>query len=257
MVIFLTFILHQCGSLASSPDGNVTFPESYSKYYRPVQKKEDPMKIKVGLVITQIVDLDFEQKSLNMNIEFIMRWTDELIKINPGYRDMVRLDNIEEIWSPDLHIYHQKQFVKRDSTSIALRNNKNGYVDVSYVFEANVVVKCDPDFKDYPFHRQNCPFKLGSWSKVEEEIKFVALKEHKIDVLVEKRGFGYFWNFEYLQASEQGIKDPTEKFSIVGINIEMTSDWQKFILLYYLPTYMITITSWFFYLLPSTSYPSR
>ena len=47
------------------------------------------MKIKVGLVITQIVDLDFEQKSLNMNIEFIMRWTDELIKINPGYRDMV------------------------------------------------------------------------------------------------------------------------------------------------------------------------
>ena len=47
----------------------------------------------------------------------------------------VRLDNIEEIWSPDLHIYHQKQFVKRDSTSIALRNNKNGYVDVSYVFE--------------------------------------------------------------------------------------------------------------------------
>ena len=43
------------------------------------------MKIKVGLVITQIVDLDFEQKSLNMNIEFIMRWTDELIKINPGY----------------------------------------------------------------------------------------------------------------------------------------------------------------------------
>lgn len=38
-------------------------------------------------------------------------------------------------------------------------------------------------------------------------------------MLVEKRGFGYFWNFEYLQASEQGIKDPTEKFSIVGINI--------------------------------------
>ena len=25
--------------------------------------------------------------------------------------------------------------------------------------QANVVVKCDPDFKDYPFHRQNCPFK--------------------------------------------------------------------------------------------------
>ena len=37
----------------------------------------------------------------------------------------------------------------------------------------------------------------------------------------------------------------------------MTSLYLKFLLLYYLPSYMITISSWFFYLLPSTSYPAR
>ena len=37
----------------------------------------------------------------------------------------------------------------------------------------------------------------------------------------------------------------------------MTSIYVKFLLLYYLPSYMITISSWFFYLLPSTSYPAR
>ena len=39
--------------------------------------------------------------------------------------------------------------------------------------------------------------------------------------------------------------------------IEMTSEYIKYISLYYIPTLMITITSWFFYLLPSTSYPAR
>ena len=37
----------------------------------------------------------------------------------------------------------------------------------------------------------------------------------------------------------------------------MTSIYKKFLLLYYVPSYMITISSWFFYLLPSTSYPAR
>ena len=40
-------------------------------------------------------------------------------------------------------------------------------------------------------------------------------------------------------------------------DLELTSLWDKYILLYYLPTLMMVVTSWFFYLLPSTSYPAR
>ena len=47
------------------------------------------MEINLGMVITQIVDIDFEEKSLNLNVEFIMYWTDEFIKLNPGYDNKV------------------------------------------------------------------------------------------------------------------------------------------------------------------------
>ena len=40
------------------------------------------MSVNVGLVVTQIVDIDFDQKSLTLNVEFLMDWTDQLIKIN-------------------------------------------------------------------------------------------------------------------------------------------------------------------------------
>ena len=33
--------------------------------------------------------------------------------------------------------------------------------------------------------------------------------------------------------------------------------WERYIFLYYIPTMLIVITSWTFFLLPSTSYPSR
>ena len=42
------------------------------------------MKISAGIVITKIVDIDFEQKHIDLNVEFIMKWTDELIQLNNG-----------------------------------------------------------------------------------------------------------------------------------------------------------------------------
>merc|ERR1712025_138825 len=34
-------------------------------------------------------------------------------------------------------------------------------------------------------------------------------------------------------------------------------NWLRYIFLYYIPTSLIVITSWIFFLLPSTSYPAR
>ena len=48
------------------------------------------------------------------------------------------------------------------TTSIELRKKPEGQeggVEVSYVFEASVVIICDPDFKHFPFHKQDCMLK--------------------------------------------------------------------------------------------------
>ena len=87
--------------------------------------------------------------------------------------------------------------------------------------------------------------------------------------------FGYQLNMSYFESQAEGIMDQSSRYSVVGVKmgrvvafiykmiwnffccVEMTSLYLKFLLLYYLPSYMITISSWFFYLLPSTSYPAR
>ena len=55
------------------------------------------MRISTGLVITQIVDIDFEEKSLNMDVEFILKWTDQHIQLSPGYGGKVRSSKNPEL----------------------------------------------------------------------------------------------------------------------------------------------------------------
>ena len=48
------------------------------------------MRISAGIVITSIVDIDFVEKHIDLNVEFIMKWTDELLNIKSGMKDKER-----------------------------------------------------------------------------------------------------------------------------------------------------------------------
>ena len=57
---------------------------------RPIKDQSKQMLINTGMVIIQMVDIDFEEKSVNMNVEFIMDWQDQFIQINQvGYSNNV------------------------------------------------------------------------------------------------------------------------------------------------------------------------
>ena len=139
------------------------------------------MRISAGIVITSIVDIDFVEKHIDLNVEFIMKWTDELLDINSGMEDKERhtffplllffillkvvLKDLSKIWSPDLYVYNMKKFEMKTTSgkvnSVELRKKPEGEegVEVSYVFEASIIIICDPDFKHFPFHKQACLLK--------------------------------------------------------------------------------------------------
>ena len=98
----LAFLL---GASSAAPDGKVLIPENYSLFHRPVINQSKAMNISVGMVITQILNIDMKDSALDFNIEFIVSWVDELIVIEEGKNGKVHLQNASNIWSPDLYIY--------------------------------------------------------------------------------------------------------------------------------------------------------
>ena len=59
-------------------------------FSRPLRDQNKKMKISAGIVITSIVDIDFVEKHIDLNVEFIMKWTDELLDISNGMEDKER-----------------------------------------------------------------------------------------------------------------------------------------------------------------------
>ena len=77
------------------------------------------------------------------------------------------------------------------------------------------------------------------------------------------------WNFSQCDFSH-GVSNPSDIYSVVGLELNFHMKWtrwlffrwhiltfHRYIFLYYIPTGLIVVTSWIFFLLPSTSYPAR
>ena len=160
-VIFV-FLL---GSSSAAPDGKVLFPEKYSLFHRPVIIQTEVMNISVGIVITQIHNIDLKDSAIDFNIEFIVSWVDELIGIEEGRDGKVRLHNTSDIWTPDLYIYDLIKFNIRNianyvSHIVLIKNGSE--VRVSHAFEAEVMISCDGQSANFPFQRHDCFLAIGS-----------------------------------------------------------------------------------------------
>ena len=134
MFKFLVFLL--LGSSSATPYvGKVFIPESYSMLHRPVHNHSEVMNITIGIVITQILNIDFKTSALDFNIEFIVSWVDELIDIENGMDGNVHLENASSIWTPDLYIYNLIKYNIQNMDNSHFVLSKNGsYVNVIHFF---------------------------------------------------------------------------------------------------------------------------
>ena len=244
-------------------DGSVRIPSNYSKFHVPVVDRSKPLKVTVAIIIIQILHIDFEKSALAFDVEFILTWQDELISITEGLDEEVIVGDSSILWLPDLYVFRLKHFsvkkTNRLSSSLTLRNN-GSVVDVEYLLEAKVETMCDAQFADFPFNKHECFLQIGSFSKNASKIIFTPDYQYDLSTLVELKSFDYDITASYLTGPDtvvKGVKDPQNVYSVVGIKLDLYNKWTKYITLYYVPTGLIVITSWIFFLLPSTSYPAR
>lgn len=118
-------------------------------------------------------------------------------------------------------------------------------------------VICVPDFDDFPFNRHTCHVNVSSWTKTSDHLVFVANKTLVPMSPAEMILFDYGLTVDYVTGKGHGVSNPNDVYSVVGLELKFHMKWTRYIFLYYIPTGLIVITSWIFFLLPSTSYPAR
>ncbi|EYC40298.1 hypothetical protein Y032_0620g740 [Ancylostoma ceylanicum] len=155
-----------CTSFASFRGGQLytKLLENYEPLERPVANSSEPVDVKMGLVLQQIVSVDEKNQVVDVNAWLKLSWYDYSLTWDPkkfdGVADLRFKKN--QLWTPDVLLYNSAdpQF---DSS---FQSNLLVYPDglVNWIPPGIFRISCRIAVAWFPFDLQECFMKFGSWT---------------------------------------------------------------------------------------------
>ncbi|XP_062903712.1 neuronal acetylcholine receptor subunit beta-3-like isoform X1 [Mobula hypostoma] len=173
--------------------------QGYQKWVRPVRNRNDTIKVKFGLEISQLVDVDEKNQLMATNVWLKQEWYDYKLSWNPddyGGINTIRVPS-ESIWLPDIVLYENADGHFESSIMTKAIVKYNG--TVRWTPPASYKSSCTIDVTFFPFDKQNCSMKFGSWTYDGGLVELILVDED-----VDQKDF--FDNGEWEILNATGIK---------------------------------------------------
>ncbi|XP_017478036.1 PREDICTED: acetylcholine receptor subunit alpha-like 1 [Rhagoletis zephyria] len=137
---------------------------SYNKLVRPVQNNSEKLTVKLGIKLTQLIDVNLKNQIMSTNMWVIQEWTDYKLKWDPEeYGGVSELYvPAEQIWLPDLVLYNNAD----GNYEIVIMTKAIVHFDGRVEWNPPSIYKssCHIDITYFPFDYQECKMKFGSWT---------------------------------------------------------------------------------------------
>ncbi|CAF4862147.1 unnamed protein product [Pieris macdunnoughi] len=165
---------------------------SYNTLERPVANESEPLEVKFGLTLQQIIDVDEKNQILTTNvwlnldeknqllitnIWLSLEWNDYNLRWNDseygGVKDLRITPN--KLWKPDVLMYNSADegFDGTYQTNVVVRNNGSCLYVPPGIFKST----CKIDITWFPFDDQHCDMKFGSWTYDGNQLDLVLKDE--------------------------------------------------------------------------------
>ncbi|KFO36408.1 Neuronal acetylcholine receptor subunit beta-3 [Fukomys damarensis] len=175
----------------------------YQKWVRPVLNANDTVKVYFGLKISQLVDVDEKNQLMTTNVWLKQEWTDHKLRWNPDEYGGIRSIKVpsESLWLPDIVLFENAdgRFEVSLMTKVIVKSNGT----VTWTPPASYKSSCTMDVTFFPFDRQNCSMKFGSWTYDGTMVDLILINEN-----VDRKDF--FDNGEWEILNAKGMKDKDE-----------------------------------------------
>ncbi|PNF31810.1 Neuronal acetylcholine receptor subunit alpha-7 [Cryptotermes secundus] len=171
--------------------------ERYNVLERPVANESEPLEVKFGLTLQQIIDVDEKNQILTTNawlnldeknqllitnIWLSLEWNDYNLRWNEsefgGVKDLRITPN--KIWRPDILMYNSADegFDGTYHTNVVVRHNGSCLYVPPGIFKST----CKIDITWFPFDDQHCDMKFGSWTYDGNQLDLVLNSEEGGDL---------------------------------------------------------------------------
>ncbi|OXB55369.1 hypothetical protein ASZ78_002438, partial [Callipepla squamata] len=187
--------------------------EGYQKWVRPVEISNDTIKVLFGLKISQLVDVDEKNQLMTTNVWLKQEWMDHKLSWNPeeyGGITAIRVPS-ESLWLPDIVLFENADGRFEGSLMTKAVVKYNGVV--TWTPPASYKSSCMMDVTFFPFDRQNCSMKFGSWTYDGSMVDLILVDEN-----VDRKDFFDNGEWEILNAKviEEIIPSSSKVIPLIG-----------------------------------------
>ncbi|XP_077995873.1 neuronal acetylcholine receptor subunit alpha-2-like [Glandiceps talaboti] len=177
----------------------------YDTLVRPVEDPSEIVKVKFGLSIVQLMDVDERNQIMTTSVWIKQEWNDYRLRWNPAnYSGITTLPIPQNlIWRPDtvLYNYADGTYSGSDFPAKAVVSS-NGMV--YHVPPAIFKSPCSINIEYFPFDEQRCRMKFGTWAYSGKQIILEIMDEHAVKE--------DFWENEEWQIVEAPGKNISMKY---------------------------------------------
>ncbi|CAD5232785.1 unnamed protein product [Bursaphelenchus xylophilus] len=136
----------------------------YVKEERPVVDSSQPVVVKLGVSLQQIIDLNERNEQLTVNMWLTFSWKDVNLQWDPReYENVTDLRYPSDmLWRPDILLYNSVDSAFDSTYKVNMVGDSNGMV--TWIPPGIFTISCKLDIYYWPWDDQICFFKFGSWS---------------------------------------------------------------------------------------------
>lgn len=130
----------------------------------------DPIPVKIGLLLIDVVDVDELQESFTVDFLLSMSWRDE--RLSAAARGAPMEDcvlGLADVWDPDVHPVNQRGITRERARDVDIAPDGT----VSFSERILGELSTPLDLNDFPFDTQRLTIKLASFEYGPEDLVFI------------------------------------------------------------------------------------
>ncbi|XP_012934701.1 nicotinic acetylcholine receptor alpha 1 subunit isoform X1 [Aplysia californica] len=147
----------------------------YNKLIRPVGNNTDKLVVKLGIRLSQLIDIDEKNQIMTTNVWLRQEWNDLGLRWNPKEYHGIQefLVPSEEVWRPDVVLFNNAD----GNYEVTLMTKATLHANGNVVWEPPAIYKssCTIDVEFFPFDEQRCKMKFGSWTYDGDQVDLVHI----------------------------------------------------------------------------------
>ena len=194
---------------------------NYDNKIRPVLNSSAPIFINMGLAVQNLEEFNQMEENIKLNIWLRSNWDDEYLSWNSNVSNLTFLPVSDEIWLHDVELMN----AAGKPELYLLNGGENLYPSGNILWSKPAIFKfsCSLELEFFPFDKQTCSMKFGSWLYSNRFLKLRPYEsvESQIDIL---DSFSHSeWQYEtsdLIVSNETRPCCPGEYFDVITYNFK-------------------------------------